>query len=747
MRQTMMQYLFVLVAWIQVHAAFSNQVSTDVQLESPDTLAAAAADSTSASLMRKEQDSTQEDSEQHIDQNHGPGRRGSFWESPENSKERNIVVVAAHGGMVAQRLPKLDGKLDAALVWAHPASSLSALAVASKPKRWEPCKDTEDSCTFNLVVSSSRFSNWHLQAHGCRNMTFNFRDCETTSDQGKECVKSGAASGLGHIGVRVLKDSSGQTVDYGSCCIAGQLDTLSPDSTVQCGNEAPLPVGTDFLSTCNGGVTKIDGTVSVTKGGSEPITGGSDVTTAPSTTASSSGVTTAPPSSGVATLWKKILPSSVWEYFVALSEKDETMPLKMTCFAMALVAVIISCFLISRHWKLGADISGDMFSLHPSSSMFIGMLWALPLFGILASLDLFVPEMGAAWQFCESLLLVATFRKMPDVLVQVAGGRLQLQRSLQASGQVEAVQIFTHFPFSWMQWLGEDPEVPQLSDISGLQRGVVILCTLLPFFTFVDMCLSFETAIKLLAIHPHPRLAIAVPGILTFVRFMSLACLLLGLATLSALKVLLEVLSPASFKKMNLAVKVIYCQSFLVGLRLLPMLCRFGHFTPLQWTVLFKEEGLARSVTACVATLFVSVMACWAFPADKQHYPELVSAAACSDATGSQTTKKMSKPVLEPVMFCPFCGSGDLELEADNCSSEGAACRRCCARHVPLSLVVRRGAIDTTSDLAASGSAEGAAAASSSEDISKFSQEDFEAYLESARARTADVVKLAALQD
>jgi len=426
------------------------------------------------------------------------------------------------------------------------------------------------------------------------------------------------------------------------------------------------------------------------------------------------------------------------------------MALKMTCFAMACLAVLISGCLLLRHWKAGADISGDMFSLHPASSMFIGMLWALPLFGILASLDLFVPEMGAAWQFCQSLLCVATFRKMPDVLVQVAGGRLQLQRSLQASGRVQAVQIFTFFPFSWMQWLGEDPEVPQLSDITGLQRGVVILCTLLPVFTFVDMCLSFETAINYLATHPHPGLAIAVPGILNFVRFMSLACLFFGIATLSALKVLLDVLSPASSKKMNLALKVIYCQSFLAGLRLLPMLCRFGHFTPLQWTVLFKEEGLARSVTACVATLLMSVMAWWAFPADKEHYPEIVPDVVCSEATGSKPTTQMSKPVLEPVMFCPFCGSGDLELEAveaNSCSSEGAACRRCCARHIPLSLVVRRGAIDTTSDLAASGSAAAAAPFASSEDISKFSQEDFDAYLERCRARTQDVVKLAAMQD
>merc|ERR1719329_1054633 len=153
----MMQYLFVLIAGLQVQASFSNQVGTDMQFESSDTLASAgaAADSTSASLMRKEQDSTQEDgSEQHSDQDLGPGRRGH------NLQDRNAVVVAAHGSMIAEKRPKLDGKLDAVPIGAHPASSLAAL----KRKRWEPCKDAEDSCVFNLVVSSSKFSNWHLQA-------------------------------------------------------------------------------------------------------------------------------------------------------------------------------------------------------------------------------------------------------------------------------------------------------------------------------------------------------------------------------------------------------------------------------------------------------------------------------------------------------------------------------------------------------------------------------------------------------
>jgi len=139
---------------------------------------------------------------------------------------------------------------------------------------------------------------------------------------------------------------------------------------------------------------------------------------------------------------------------------------------------------------------------------------------------------------------------------------------------------------------------------------------------------------------------------------------------------------------MNSGLKLTYCTCFLGGLRLFPVLL---HLCQTSWGEGVLRDSpradAARSAVMCVSSLICALVAWKAFPVDEHHYPEL-SAARSSTAS----KKELLKPVLDQVKFCPFCGSSDLELEATTPTGECAACPRCCARQVPLHLIVHRSA-------------------------------------------------------
>merc|ERR1719265_2882081 len=169
----------------------------------------------------------------------------------------------------------------------------------------------------------------------------------------------------------------------------------------------------------------------------------------------------------------------------------------------------------------------------------------------------------------------------------------------------------------------------------------------------------------------------------------------MGLSAIGGLEMLASSFSPKAGEQ--LAFKSIYCQTFLGGLRLLPMLCSLA---PL-WGLGPLREGhgaaAARGAIISIASLFCALVGWRAFPADEDHYP--ASKASRGPAPMSSTGESADeatveeetfKPVLDQVRYCPFCGFSELQLEA-NSLSDGAACPRCGAHNVPLRLVVRRG--------------------------------------------------------
>lgn len=271
------------------------------------------------------------------------------------------------------------------------------------------------------------------------------------------------------------------------------------------------------------------------------------------------------------------------------------------------------------------------------------------------------------------------------MFVQVAGGRLQLQRDMQNVSEGCRLDVFTQGPFTCLRRFVPS-KAPDMQDVNELQWGVAILCVALPVLSFIEMFCSLEAT---LAISPasaaKPYLAISAPGVATFVRIMEVTLILMGMSALRGLQILVQTVNPKDTDTMSTTLKQIYCQTFLAGLRLLPILC---HLWQCVWggeapVVDSHNADLVRSIIVCAFSMVCTGIALKAFPADDSHYPKNMAA----DAAASSALK----PVLDQVKFCPFCGSGDLELEVDESSGDCATCPRCCARHVPLHLVIHRG--------------------------------------------------------
>jgi len=308
------------------------------------------------------------------------------------------------------------------------------------------------------------------------------------------------------------------------------------------------------------------------------------------------------------------------------------------------------------------------------------------------------------------------------MFIEAGGGRLQLQRGLQCTGDLNHLHLYTQGPFAFLRfWI--DSKKPELGDIDDLRWGVEILCKMVTFFSFVQMIFSLQSVFSVgtKEIIPLQQYAAAAAvNVVIFCRIMEVVFITMAMAALRGFDLLVQALNPKAHQDLNIKLKEAYCQYFLAGMRLLPVLCHLGQIA-CGVDALEDSHGAdaPRNVIVCVASAVCCVIAWRAFPADKLHYPQCSGVSVGGDES-SPLEKQTLKPVLDQVKFCPFCGSSNLELEvnssSDAVSAECASCPQCRARHVPLSLVIHRSGKDTAPPALSSKATPGALLKALSED-------------------------------
>jgi len=574
----------------------------------------------------------------------------------EHSTEKSTISVTTNGHLVDEH----HVGLHSAPVREHNAKA----------------KLCDSSCTLNVKVftnttgegSSIAATYKTLQMKGCKDEEFHFDGCDISCAAATICTNSERKP----TGVRLLKNSGGDIVGYGSCCVPGQTDTVVSTTMDSC--EAPK---TNLVPTVEMIGTKAQAT---------PVTAPVAPTTAPQK------AVPAPPVPAAATAAPAPDPTSIEQAVTLLP------PMVIGCVSIGGLAIVTSSMLMYSHFKAGARITGSFHTLHSSSATFIGLLWTVPVFTALGLYGVLLPEMAAAWQFLQALLLTATLRRMPAMFLQVGGGRLQMQRSLQVNGEGEPVHAFSQFPLLFLRRFVPS-KIPQISDIDDLQLAVTFACTLLPVLSFLEMLCTLEATLP--ATLTHRTIALSAPGVAFFIRLMEVLLIVLSMSALRGLDLIVHTVSPKASEELNLKGKSEYCQCFLGGLRLLPILVNLLVFAWNRGALPDNRRADAfRSFLVCVASLGCVWMSKLAFPVDEYHYPELKAAAGLEDATSQKKMK--TKAVLDTVVFCPFCGSGDLELEPG--STDAASCPTCCARQVPINLIVHRDRVSAAPSSAAASS-------------------------------------------
>lgn len=500
-------------------------------------------------------------------------------------------------------------------------------------------------CSMNIKIASTLDDGKIMRIKGCKEDQFHFDGCTTSGPAAAICVNSGKSGG-----VRLLKNDRKETVGYGSCCVPGHEDSIVATTIAFC--EEP--------------VLKAEASNLVTETKSEIHEENIDSAAANSSIVAVKGFWDAFPKNA----------TSIEQGISMLPHHLQFLPMLIMCLVAAVFIYTSTAFLLYGHVTAGVTITGTIRRPHATTTTFFSLLWAIPVFTTLGIFGMVFPELSAIWQFLQALMLTQTLRAMPAMFTKIAGGRVQLQRNLKALGDnAEPLHVFSQFPFCILRCFVE-AKPPEIDDVCDLEWALAITCTILPVLSFCEMACGQEASLQ--AELAHPSLAIVAPAVATFVRIMEVLFLALSMAALRGLHVLANTASPQRAKEMDLHRKSLYCQFFIGGMRLAPI---FYHL------VQPEPESLraiaSRSMIVCAASLICTCIGWKAFSVSAKHYPELLAISRCSDGKRAPL-----KPVLESVQFCPFCGSGDMDLEPE--SSEAASCPRCRARHVPVTLIVHR---------------------------------------------------------
>lgn len=377
------------------------------------------------------------------------------------------------------------------------------------------------------------------------------------------------------------------------------------------------------------------------------------------------------------------------------SEKLLTSPMELwvvvvfiVCGVCAGGSFLSALTLAIRHAKAGRKITG---SVTPSSRsvLYIDMVASIPVFACFSLFALLTVELAPVWHFLLTLVLAATFRKVPTTFLNLVGGAVRMQLLLNErikDGMNGPVHLYGLPPCCCAR-LCIKPKPIQATEFPKLRLGVIQFCVLQPLLSLVDLVVQMEYLMGASFVTWISRQR----ALMVILKLLSnFACQ----SSCKGLALLIETLNPTSAKNLHLSSKLSYCRTFLFGLNLLPMLMGLLVNSTVTLEAYSLRNGfkmseieignMVHSITTCLATLVCTKFAWKAFPVDKVHYPELSFSGGHPDIF-----QPLVDMTLKHVEYCPFCGSSDLATECDTVAVVTARCSDCNVGAIPAELSTR----------------------------------------------------------
>jgi len=369
------------------------------------------------------------------------------------------------------------------------------------------------------------------------------------------------------------------------------------------------------------------------------------------------------------------------------SEKLFRLPLDLRFVAVLIICSLctlgstVSCFRLAlRHLRAGQALTGTL-APHERSVNFAMFVLNVPLFAMLSLLSVVLVELAPVWHFLQTLALAVNFWRVPGLFLFLVGGRVRLQLKLRErleSGEAQPVRLYGQVPCCCAR-ICLKPRIPCPSDLPMLRFSILQLCLVVPLVELFDLVVIQESIMRASFVHMFASRQLV----------LHLVLLTSQTSCMSSCRGLAQLVSECSSGRAQVAIlaKVQqYCQSYLLGMNLLPTLLKGSFFA--LWgsrnlgngATLSQLEltNFCHSVLVCVATLFCARNAWKAFPVNGFNYPELYEeeSAGLADALLK----------LRSLQHCPFCGSSRLDKDANTFDEPTASCRDCGARGIPLQL-------------------------------------------------------------
>lgn len=362
------------------------------------------------------------------------------------------------------------------------------------------------------------------------------------------------------------------------------------------------------------------------------------------------------------------------------------------CFLCFLLSSCAGLQLVVRHLWAGQKVTGV---LSPSAKAMESMqlVGAIPAFALIGLVSVVLVELSPIWHLLECVIVASNFSLMPLTIIQHAGGRVRLQLliresmvghaesgSLSPSRVKEPLQLYGLPPCCcFRRWC--PPKMPQPRDLPKLRLGIFQFCVLQPLFALIDV-LSLEESLMGSTLRVWNGSIRESQYLIHVLRIISqLTCM----SCCRGLAALVAAFNKRPEKAASLKRMVFYCQTYVMGIGLLPTLLSASILY--MWGPMLLSNGehlsgveasvFAHAFVVCVSTLIITKASRQAFPVDRDHYPEAFPA--------DESQRSMLS--LKTVAYCPFCGSSDLQVE-EGSEEAVVACSACGASGVPESLAV-----------------------------------------------------------
>lgn len=228
--------------------------------------------------------------------------------------------------------------------------------------------------------------------------------------------------------------------------------------------------------------------------------------------------------------------------------------------------------------------------------------------------------------FLQTLVLAHNFRLIPNTLISEVGDSMRLHLRL-SEETVEPVSLLNLRCFLCCH-LSTPKVVPKSIHVRYLKYLVFQMCIVQPFLGFLEVVIDWEYGIGAHWVEAFSRRHLFT----TICRFSSM---IIGLGACRGIAGLVEVMNPNA-KAAHLDKIVKYCQSYVLGMNLLPNLLSripaaaiWGGNKLSNGDLLSQAERaqLLRSVFVLLGALLCTLKAFKAFPVDQGHYPELFTEA------------------------------------------------------------------------------------------------------------------------